>query len=95
VKIDNRERITLAGRADDLLELEGAWISLEEVGHAFRTHPAVKDVEFSVAQAPDSGEPLLAARVKASGKVDSTDLVRHASRALSPLKVPAKVEVVR
>jgi acyl-CoA synthetase (AMP-forming)/AMP-acid ligase II len=95
VRMDNRERITLAGRADDLLELEGAWISLEEVGQAFMTHPAVKDVEFSVAQAPDSGEPLLAARVKASGKVDSTELVRHASRALSPLKVPAKVEVVR
>jgi acyl-CoA synthetase (AMP-forming)/AMP-acid ligase II len=92
---DSRGRLTLTGRKDDLLELEGARISLGEVDAALMSHPAVREVGFSVTQAPDSGEPLLAARVACSQRLDPSELVRHASRALSPHKVPAKVEVVR
>lgn len=85
-------RLTLVGREDDLVKIDGKRIALGEIAACLESFPRVKEAEARV-RVDELGEPQIVARVVCTTEIQIGDLMDHCTRALAPHKVPRHVEV--
>ena len=93
VTIDRAKRLSLKGREDDLVRLEGKQVALGEVEGCIESHPTVTAAQAELISDPLGG-PMVVARVviKGSKKVDPETIIDHCARNLAPYKVPRRIE---
>ena len=91
--LDGAGRLTVTGRAKDLIVTGGENVAPAEVEAALLAHPAVADA--AVLGLPDAewGEAVTAF-VVLSGPATEAELIGHARERLAPFKVPKRVEQV-
>ena len=91
--LDPDGRLTVTGRAKDLIVTGGENVAPVEVEEALLAHPAVADA--AVLGLPDAewGEAVTAF-VVLTGPATAEELIEHARRRLAPFKVPKRVEQV-
>ncbi len=83
--------LTLHGRDDDLVKVDGKRVALGEVAASLESSPKVKQADVRVAT-DEFGAPFLVARVTPTGPCSQKDLIDHCVRLLAPHKVPRQVE---
>jgi len=86
------------GRADDLLKVDGTWVSPAAVEACLATHPAVAEAAVVGRAAPSGARRPVAFVVPAGGPgldaPTASALVRHVARALGRASCPATVSAV-
>jgi len=91
--LDERGRLTVTGRAEDLIVTGGENVAPVEVEQALLAHPAVADAAVLGLPDPEWGEAVTAF-VVLSGPATADELIAHARERLAPFKVPKRVEQV-
>lgn len=80
--------VTVAGRADDQVQLRGFRVELGEVDRALRNHPGVRDAAAAVRPGPD-GEPAVVAYLVVDGAMPAVAGLRaHLRRWLPEYALP-------
>jgi long-chain acyl-CoA synthetase len=90
--IDKSGRLTLTGREDDLVKIDGKRVALGEVAGCLEAFPKVKEAEARLAH-DETGNPIVVARVVATAGCRPEELIDHCARALAPYKVPRHIEI--
>jgi long-chain acyl-CoA synthetase len=90
-KLDRAGRLSLAGREDDLVKVDGKRVALGEVEGCLESYPKVKQAQALVITDPLAG-PMVVAKVVTSGKVKAEDIIDHCAKNLAPYKVPRRIE---
>jgi acyl-CoA synthetase (AMP-forming)/AMP-acid ligase II len=90
-RIDRAGRLFLEGREDDLVKVDGKRVALSEVEGCLENFPKVRQAQARVITDPLAG-PMVVARVVASGKVKSEEIIDHCAKNLAPYKVPRRIE---
>ena len=91
--LDDAGRLTVTGRAKDLIVTGGENVAPAEVEAALMEHPAVSDAAVLGLPDPEWGEAVTAF-VVLSGPATAEELISHARDRLVPFKVPKRVEQV-
>jgi acyl-coenzyme A synthetase/AMP-(fatty) acid ligase len=91
-KVDRTGRLTLFGREDDLVKVEGKRVALGEVEGCLESYPKVKAAQARVF-ADEHGSTMVVASVVLSGRCRAEDLIDHCAKNLAPYKVPRRVEI--
>ena len=91
-KIDRTNRLTLLGREDDLVKVEGKRVALGEVEGCLESYPKVKAAQARVFTDED-GSTMVVASVVLSGRCRAEELIDHCAKNLAPYKVPRRVEL--
>jgi o-succinylbenzoate---CoA ligase len=91
--LDDAGRLTVTGRAKDLIVTGGENVAPAEVEAALLEHPAVSDAAVLGLPDPDWGEAVTAF-VVLSDPATAEELIAHARERLAPFKVPKRVEQV-
>jgi long-chain acyl-CoA synthetase len=86
-----RNKITLTGREDDVVKVDGKRVALGEVEGCLESFPKVKEAQALVVQDPMSGA-MVVARVVAKSKCQAEEIIDHCARNLAPYKVPRRIE---
>lgn len=82
--IDLEGLLSIAGREDDVINVNGTKIRFNDVEHVFESHPAVREAAAFIARDPAGREQLALAFV-AKGPVAIGELERHGRERLGPL----------
>jgi long-chain acyl-CoA synthetase len=90
-KLDRSGRLTLEGREDDVVKIEGKRVALGEVEGCLEAFPKVKAAQARLESDPFAGS-MVVARVVASGKCEAEEIIDHCARNLAPYKVPRRIE---
>jgi long-chain acyl-CoA synthetase len=90
-KLDRNGRITLSGREDDLVKVEGKRVALGEVEGCLESFPKVKAAQVRVVTDPMAGA-MVVARVVPRAKCQAEEIIDHCARNLAPYKVPRRIE---
>ncbi|HEX2660802.1 MAG TPA: class I adenylate-forming enzyme family protein [Polyangia bacterium] len=90
-QFDSGGRITITGREDDLVKVDGKRLALSEVEGCLETFPKVKAARARVIT-DDLGSPIVVAQVVRAGSCNAEDLIDHCARNLAPYKVPRQIE---
>jgi long-chain acyl-CoA synthetase len=90
-KMDRSGRLSLAGREDDLVKVEGKRVALGEVEGCLESYPKVKQAQALVITDPLTG-PMVVAKVVTSGRVKAEDIIDFCAKNLAPYKVPRRIE---
>ena len=88
---DKGGRITITGREDDLVKVDGKRVALGEVEGCLEAFPKVKAAQALVVT-DDLGGPMVVARVVRAGMCRAEDIIDHCARNLAPYKVPRQIE---
>jgi long-chain acyl-CoA synthetase len=88
---DRAGRITLTGREDDLVKVDGKRVALGEVEGCLEAFPNIKAAQARVVT-DDLGGPMVVARVVRAGLCRAEDIIDHCARNLAPYKVPRHIE---
>lgn len=89
--VDRSGRISLTGREDDLVKVDGKRMALSEVADCLETFPQVKAAKVRIVT-DDQGGPMVVAQVVRAGACKVEDLIDHCARNLAPYKVPRQIE---
>jgi long-chain acyl-CoA synthetase len=91
--LDRSGRLTLRGREDDLVRIDGRRVALGEVATCIESHPKVQAAQALVLEDSLAG-PMIVARVilKEAEKTDQENIIDHCTKNLSPYKVPRRIE---
>ena len=89
--IDRAGKITITGREDDLVKVDGKRMALGEVEGCLESFPRVKTARARVVT-DDLGGPMVVAQVVRAGSCNVEDLIDHCARNLAPHKVPRQIE---
>jgi long-chain acyl-CoA synthetase len=89
--IDRSGRLTITGREDDLVKVDGKRVALGEVEGCLESFPKVKAAQ-AVVVTDDLGGPMVIARVVRAGVCKAEDIIDHCARNLAPYKVPRQIE---
>ncbi len=89
--LDQDGRLTLLGREDDLVKIDGRRVALGEVEGCLETFANVRSAEVRV-EHDENGVSRVIARVFRDGACTPKQLIDHCAKHLAPYKVPAKVE---
>jgi acyl-CoA synthetase (AMP-forming)/AMP-acid ligase II len=89
--IDRAGRLTITGREDDLVKVDGKRVALGEVEGCLEAFPKVKAAQARVVT-DDLGGPMVIARVVRAGVCKAEDIIDHCARNLAPYKVPRQIE---
>jgi len=89
--IDRTGKITITGREDDLVKVDGKRLALGEVEGCLESFPRVKTAKARVI-IDDLGGPMVVAQVVRAGNCNAEDLIDHCARNLAPYKVPRLIE---
>jgi O-succinylbenzoic acid--CoA ligase len=93
--LDERGRLTIAGRQADTIVTGGENVAPSEVEAALLGHPAIADAAVFGRPDPEWGEAVVAKVVLRDGAAASeTELRRHCTSLLAPFKVPKRIELV-
>jgi long-chain acyl-CoA synthetase len=90
-QIDRAGRLTITGREDDLVKVDGKRVALGEVEGCLEAFPKVKAAQARVVM-DDFGGPMVIARVVRAGVCKAEDIIDHCARNLAPYKVPRQIE---
>ncbi len=90
-QIDRAGKITITGREDDLVKIDGKRMALGEVEGCLESFPRVKSAKARVVT-DDLGGPMVVAQVVRTGNCNAEDLIDHCARNLAPFKVPRQIE---
>ncbi len=89
--LDPDGRLTLLGREDDLVKVDGRRVALGEVEGCLEAFANVRSAEARL-EHDESGGSRVIARVQRDGPCTPKQLIDHCARHLAPHKVPARVE---
>ncbi|MBK9070418.1 MAG: acyl--CoA ligase [Myxococcales bacterium] len=89
--VDKHGRLTLTGREDDIVKIEGKRVALGEIEGCLEAFAKVKQAKVSVVSDPLGG-PTVIARIVLQGKCTADELIDHCARNLAPYKVPRRIE---
>lgn len=92
-KLDKQGRLSLLGREDDLVKVEGKRVALGEVEGCLETHPKVRAAQASVS-VDEHGSTMVVASVVCSGRCLPEEIIDHCARNLAPYKVPRRIEFI-
>jgi long-chain acyl-CoA synthetase len=90
-QLDRNGRVTITGREDDLVKVDGKRVALGEVEGCLESFPKVKAAQALVIT-DDLGGPMVVARVVRAGVCRAEDIIDHCARNLAPYKVPRQIE---
>jgi long-chain acyl-CoA synthetase len=90
-QIDRAGKLTITGREDDLVKVDGKRVALGEVEGCLEAFPKVKAAQARVVM-DDLGGPMVIARVVRAGVCKAEDIIDHCARNLAPYKVPRQIE---
>lgn len=90
-RVDKTGRLTLLGREDDLVKVEGKRVALGEVEGCLESHPRVKAAQARVFT-DEQGSAMVIARVVCTSRCPAEELIDHCARNLAPYKVPRRIE---
>lgn len=90
-QIDRSGRLTITGREDDLVKVDGKRVALGEVEGCLESFPKIKAAQAFVIT-DDLGGPMVIARVVRAGVCRAEDIIDHCARNLAPYKVPRQIE---
>jgi len=90
--LDQGGRLTLGGREDDLVKVDGRRVALGEVEGCLETFAHVRSAEARV-EHDESGGSRVIVRVQRDGHCTPKELIDHCAKHLAPHKVPARVEI--
>ena len=90
-QLDRSGRLTLSGREDDLVKVDGKRVALGEVEGCLESIAKVKAAKAQVITDPLGG-PMVVAKVVVSGRCAAEELIDHCARNLAPHKVPRRIE---
>ncbi|MEK6607115.1 MAG: class I adenylate-forming enzyme family protein [Myxococcota bacterium] len=90
-KLDRAGRLSLTGREDDVVKVEGKRIALGEVEACIESFPRVAAVRAAIGRDPLGGS-IVVARVVPRGVLVAQDIIDHCAKNLAPYKVPRRVE---
>jgi long-chain acyl-CoA synthetase len=91
-KLDRSNRLTLTGREDDVVKIEGKRVALGEVEGCLENFPQVREAKARLEEDPYNGN-IVVAEVVAVGAIEPEDIIDHCARNLAPYKVPRRVEL--
>ncbi len=86
------DRFELLGRADGIVKVGGKRVDLEQVRHAIKQIPEVKEVLVIALPQPNSRENRIVAVIE--GKVAATDISHQLMETLEPYQRPRAIKVV-
>ena len=84
-------KLTLLGREDDLVKVEGKRVALVEIAGCLESFPKVKEAEVRLDSDPVTGT-VVVAKVVARSECEAEELIDHCARNLAPYKVPRRIE---
>jgi long-chain acyl-CoA synthetase len=90
-QLDRTGRLTITGREDDLVKVDGKRVALGEVEGCLEAFPKVKAAQ-AIVVTDDLGGPMVVARVVRAGVCRAEDIIDHCARNLAPYKVPRQIE---
>jgi acyl-CoA synthetase (AMP-forming)/AMP-acid ligase II len=90
-QLDRSGRLSITGREDDLVKIDGRRIALGEVEGCLESYPRVKAAKARVI-IDDLGGPMVVAQVVREGNCQAEDIIDHCARNLAPYKVPRQIE---
>jgi long-chain acyl-CoA synthetase len=90
--VDKAGRLSLVGREDDVVKIDGKRVALGEVAGCLEAHPKVKEAEASLGH-DEVGNPIVVAKVVTAGTCRADELIDHCARNLAPYKVPRNIEL--
>ena len=88
---DKAGRVTITGREDDLVKVDGKRVALGEVEGCLESFPKIKAAQALVIT-DDLGGPMVIARVVRAAMCKAEDIIDHCARNLAPYKVPRQIE---
>jgi long-chain acyl-CoA synthetase len=89
--LDRDGRLTLCGREDDLVKVDGRRVALGEVEGCLEAFANVRSAEARL-EYDELGGSRVIARVQRDGHCTPKQLIDHCAKHLAPHKVPARVE---
>jgi acyl-CoA synthetase (AMP-forming)/AMP-acid ligase II len=89
--LDKSGRLTLLGREDDVVKVDGRRVALGEVAGCLESFGKVREAEARVVT-DDFGGQIVIARVVAGAPCKAEELIDHCARNLAPYKVPRQIE---
>lgn len=90
-QFDRGGKLTITGREDDLVKVDGKRLALGEVEGCLEAFPKVKAAQARVIT-DDMGGPMVVAKVVRAGICKAEDIIDHCARNLAPYKVPRQIE---
>lgn len=90
-QLDRAGKLTLTGREDDLVKVDGKRLALGEVEGCLESFPKVKAARARIVT-DDLGGPMVVAQVVRAGTCRAEDIIDHCARNLAPYKVPRQIE---
>jgi acyl-CoA synthetase (AMP-forming)/AMP-acid ligase II len=90
-QLDRAGKLTITGREDDLVKVDGKRMALGEVEGCLESFPKVKSAKARVVT-DDFGGPMVVVQVVRTGVCNAEDLIDHCARNLAPYKVPRQIE---
>ncbi len=93
-KMDRASRITLTGREDDIVKIEGKRVALGEVEGCLESYPAVRAAQARLLSDPYTGSIVVARVVVIDPdlEIEPEEIIDHCARNLAPHKVPRRIE---
>ena len=89
--LDRAGKLTITGREDDLVKVDGKRMALGEVEGCLEAFPRVKAARAHIV-IDDVGAPMVVAQVVMESACKPEDIIDHCARFLAPYKVPRQVE---
>jgi acyl-coenzyme A synthetase/AMP-(fatty) acid ligase len=90
-RLDKTGRLSLAGREDDVVKVDGKRIALGEVEGCIEQFAKVKAAQALVVTDPLAG-PMVVAKVVVSKKCGAEEIIDHCAKNLASYKVPRRIE---
>jgi len=88
---DAEGRLTLSGRDDDLVKVDGRRLALGEVRTALEAFVKIRAAEVRIVM-DEFGAPMVTARVVKAGICRAEEVIDHCAKNLAPFKVPRAIE---
>tara|TARA_R110002096_G_scaffold77896_7_gene183287 strand:+ start:19846 stop:21309 length:1464 start_codon:yes stop_codon:yes gene_type:complete len=93
-KLDRSSRLSLEGREDGIVKIEGKRVALGEVEGCLESFPAIRFAQARLLSDPYTGS-IVVARVVINDpeeEIEPEEIIDHCARNLAPYKVPRRVE---
>ena len=90
-KLDRSSRLSLTGREDDVVKVEGKRVALGQVEGCLESFPKIKEAQARLESDPWVGSTLVA-KVVADSKCEQKEVIDHCAKNLAPYKVPRRIE---
>lgn len=91
-KMDRSSRLTLLGREDDIVKIEGKRVALGEVEGCLEAYPPVRAAQAKLESDPYTGSMVVARVVIDDEEIEAEEIIDHCARNLAPYKVPRRIE---